>query len=83
MNTICIKIGGSTIDAEGLLNALGKSVRRIMEANDFPILVHGGGKDIGRHLKLLKKEFTFIEGMRVTDAETVAAVQMVLSGDVN
>jgi acetylglutamate kinase len=83
MKTICIKIGGSTIDTDGLLSALGKSLRRIINAEDFPILVHGGGKDIGRHLKLLKKEFTFIEGMRVTDTETMAAVQMVLSGDVN
>jgi acetylglutamate kinase len=83
MKTICIKIGGSTIDTDGLLQSLAKSIHRLQADGLFPIVVHGGGKDIARHLKLLKKEFTFIEGMRVTDAETMMAVQMVLSGDVN
>ncbi len=45
--------------------------------------MHGGGKDIARQLELQKKEYRFVEGMRVTDAETVGVVQMVLSGDVN
>jgi acetylglutamate kinase len=83
MKTVCIKIGGSTIDTEGLLPAMGKSVREILDSGDLPIIVHGGGKDIARQLKLLNKEFTFVEGMRVTDAETMKTVQMVLSGDVN
>jgi acetylglutamate kinase len=47
------------------------------------VIVHGGGKDIARQLDSLNKEFSFVEGMRVTDAETVKVVQMVLSGDVN
>jgi acetylglutamate kinase len=82
MKTVCIKIGGSTVDAEGLLRELGKSIRKLLP-DSFPIIVHGGGKDIARQLKLLNREFTFIEGMRVTDAEMVKIVQMVLSGDVN
>lgn len=82
MRTVCIKIGGSTVDAEGLLRELGQSIHKLLPAS-FPIIVHGGGKDIARHLELLNKEFTFIEGMRVTDSEMVKIVQMVLSGDVN
>jgi len=82
MGTIVIKIGGSTVDASGLLRELGQSIGAILE-NNFPVIVHGGGKDIARQLDLLNKEFTFVEGMRVTDAQMVNVVQMVLSGDVN
>lgn len=82
MKTVCIKIGGATVDAAGLLQELGRGIAGLSDET-FPIIVHGGGKDISRFLALLNKEFTFIEGMRVTDAEMVAIVQMVLSGDVN
>lgn len=82
MKTVCIKIGGATVDAEGLLRELGQSIKTLLPET-FPIIVHGGGKDIARQLKLLNREFTFVEGMRVTDAEMVKIVQMVLSGDVN
>jgi acetylglutamate kinase len=82
MKTVCIKIGGSTVDAVGLLLELGQSIGKILD-DAFPIVIHGGGKDITRMLGLLNKEFSFIEGMRVTDAEMVSIVQMVLSGDVN
>jgi acetylglutamate kinase len=82
MRTICIKIGGSTVDADGLLRELGQSILSLA-ADTFPIIVHGGGKDIARQLALLNKEFTFVEGMRVTDSEMAKVVQMVLSGDVN
>lgn len=82
MKTVCIKIGGSTVDTTGLLQELGRSIANL-PSDTFPVVVHGGGKDIARHLSLLNREFTFIEGMRVTDSEMVKIVQMVLSGDVN
>ncbi|MBN1128331.1 MAG: acetylglutamate kinase [Chitinispirillaceae bacterium] len=82
MKTVCIKIGGSTVDATGLLQELGQSIAKLLPAT-FPIIVHGGGKDIARMLDKLDKEYSFVEGMRVTDAEMVSIVQMVLSGDVN
>ncbi|MDG5815438.1 acetylglutamate kinase [Chitinispirillales bacterium ANBcel5] len=82
MSIMVIKIGGSTVDAEGLLRELGQSIAQLGD-DIFPIIVHGGGKDIAAHLSLLNREFTFIEGMRVTDAQMVKIVQMVLSGDVN
>jgi acetylglutamate kinase len=82
MHTVVIKIGGSTVDAAGLLQELGQGIGKLMP-NRFPILVHGGGKDITRLLDRLNIEFKFIEGMRVTDAEMVNVVQMALTGDVN
>jgi acetylglutamate kinase len=81
MKTIVVKIGGSTIDTEGLLDELAVSVRA--SAAHRAVVVHGGGKDIGRQLDLLNKHYTFVEGLRVTDPETMRHVQMVLSGDVN
>ena len=66
---------------KGLLRP-GQSIQKLLP-DSFPVVVHGGGKDIAKHLSLLNKEFTFIEGMRVTDSEMVKIVQMVLSGDVN
>jgi acetylglutamate kinase len=77
-----IKIGGSTIDTPGLLEEFAQSVQGFYR-NHLPIIVHGGGKDIARQLDKLNKESVFVEGMRVTDAESVRVVQMVLSGDVN
>lgn len=80
--TAVIKIGGSTVDTPGLLEEFAQSVERFRH-NHIPIIVHGGGKDIARQLDKLNKESVFVEGMRVTDAESVRVVQMVLSGDVN
>jgi acetylglutamate kinase len=82
MQTICVKIGGATFDTPGLMEELAKSVHALASSCFIPI-VHGGGKDIGRELDRLNRKFTFIEGMRVTDAETMRVVQMVLSGDLN
>jgi acetylglutamate kinase len=90
MKTVCIKIGGATIDAPGLLQELGKSIAGLIsgpgsgqKSDAFPVIIHGGGKDITRFLDSLNKKITWVEGMRVTDADTVEIVQMVLSGGVN
>jgi acetylglutamate kinase len=82
MDIVCIKVGGSTLDAKNFFSEFGASVAALAPGH-FPVIVHGGGKDIARQLDLLKKEYRFVEGLRVTDAETVSVVQMVLSGDVN
>ena len=82
MKIVVIKIGGATLDAPDILSQIAESIKGITE-NYFPIIVHGGGKDIARQLDLQNKEYSFVEGMRVTDAHTVGIVQMVLSGDVN
>ncbi|MCL2182718.1 MAG: acetylglutamate kinase [Chitinispirillia bacterium] len=83
MGLAVIKIGGSTIDAPGLLRELAEGAGALLSLDHLPLIVHGGGKDIARELDRLNKEFTFVEGMRVTDADSVKVVQMVLSGDVN
>lgn len=83
MQKIAIKIGGSTVNSQGLLNELGAGIRRLRETDSAVLVVHGGGKDIAAELGRLNKEFEFIQGMRVTDAETMESVQRVLSGDVN
>jgi len=80
--TAVIKIGGSTVDAPGLLEEFAQSVKDFYP-DRLTVIVHGGGKDIARQLDKLNKESVFVEGMRVTDAESVRVVQMVLSGDVN
>ncbi|MBD3345648.1 MAG: acetylglutamate kinase [Chitinivibrionales bacterium] len=82
MHTLCIKIGGSTIDSPGLLRELALGIQSILD-KWFVVIIHGGGKDIKRQLDMLNKEFTFVEGMRVTDEDMLKQVQMVLSGDVN
>ncbi len=82
MDSVCIKIGGSTLDSPAFFPQLAESIKEISN-RFFPIIVHGGGKDIARQLDLQKKEYRFVEGMRVTDAQTAGVVQMVLSGDVN
>jgi acetylglutamate kinase len=82
MGMALIKIGGSTIDTVGLLGEFADSVAEFCGTH-LPVIVHGGGKDIARQLDSLNREFSFVEGMRVTDAESVKVVQMVLSGDVN
>jgi acetylglutamate kinase len=82
MEIVCIKIGGSTLDSPDILQELAESIAKI-NSRFFPVVIHGGGKDIARQLDLQNKEYRFVEGMRVTDAHTVGVVQMVLSGDVN
>jgi acetylglutamate kinase len=82
MDIVCIKVGGSTLDAKGFFGEFGQCIST-MARKYFPVIVHGGGKDIARQLDLQKKEYRFVEGLRVTDSDTVGVVQMVLSGDVN
>lgn len=83
MSKIVVKIGGSTVNSTGLLKELGESIEKLNSNSNSTLVVHGGGKDIAIQLDLLDKDFKFIEGMRVTDKETMDAVQKVLSGDVN
>ena len=83
MQKIAIKIGGSTVNSDGLLDQLGVGIRRLRDTDAAVLVIHGGGKDIALEMARLQKEFTFVQGMRVTDAETMEAVQRVLSGEVN
>ncbi len=79
---IVVKMGGSTLDAEDVLVQFAEGIA-IMPENCDIVVVHGGGKDIGRQLEKMGREFKFIDGLRVTDDEVIDVVEMVLSGLVN
>ncbi|MEO6098497.1 MAG: acetylglutamate kinase [Fibrobacteria bacterium] len=94
LRPIVIKIGGSMMDDESALNALCSALaalaglRRASSAVNprqiAPlVLVHGGGKDINRHLAWLQEEPVFRDGLRVTGAAAMKVVEMTLSGFVN
>ncbi|MBM3263854.1 MAG: acetylglutamate kinase [candidate division Zixibacteria bacterium] len=81
MKKVVIKLGGATIEQPGVIEELAADLRNLRDI--AVILVHGGGAEIGRYLTLLGKEFTFVDGLRVTDADMVEIVEMVLSGKIN
>lgn len=81
--TIVIKYGGHAMIDEGLKESFARDVLMMKYIGINPVVVHGGGPQIGSYLKKLGKESRFIQGMRVTDAETMNIVEMVLVGMVN
>ncbi|MDH5184594.1 MAG: acetylglutamate kinase [Gammaproteobacteria bacterium] len=81
--TVVIKYGGNAMVDEGLKNGFARDIVLMKTVGINPVVVHGGGPQIGDLLKKIGKESQFIEGMRVTDAETMDVVQMVLGGLVN
>jgi len=81
--TVVIKYGGhAMVDAE-LKDQFAKDVVMMKYIGIHPVVVHGGGPQIGSFLKKLGKDSKFIQGMRVTDEETMDIVEMVLVGKVN
>jgi acetylglutamate kinase len=81
--TIVIKYGGhAMVDAE-LKDLFAKDVVMMKYIGINPVVVHGGGPQIGSFLKKLGKDSKFVQGMRVTDEETMDIVEMVLVGKVN
>jgi acetylglutamate kinase len=83
MCRILIKIGGSMVNNDKFLSEMAAGVSDLLKNQCLVSIVHGGGKDINEELARLNKEFKFVDGQRVTDVETMFAVQRVLSGDVN
>ena len=81
--TIVIKYGGNAMTEEKLKQGFARDVVLLKQIGINPVIVHGGGPQIGGLLKQIGKESHFIEGMRVTDSETMDVVQMVLGGLVN
>ena len=81
--TVVIKYGGNAMDSEELQNSFARDVVMMKAVGMRPVVVHGGGPQIGELLARLGKESKFIQGMRVTDNETMDVVQMVLGGLVN
>ncbi|MEJ2308501.1 MAG: acetylglutamate kinase [Gammaproteobacteria bacterium] len=81
--TVVIKYGGNAMIDEELKQGFARDVVMMKLVGINPVVVHGGGPQIGNLLKRLGKESEFVQGMRVTDAETMDVVEMVLGGLVN
>jgi len=81
--TIVIKYGGSAMEEERLKRSFALDVVLLKYIGLNPVIVHGGGRQIGEMLARIGKKSQFIDGMRVTDGETMEIVEMVLVGKVN
>ena len=81
--TLVIKYGGNAMVDETLKNSFARDVVLLKAVGINPVIVHGGGPQIGQLLAKIGKESEFINGMRVTDTETMDIVEMVLGGQVN
>jgi acetylglutamate kinase len=81
--TIVIKYGGNAMVDENLKQGFARDVVLLKVVGMNPVIVHGGGPQIDDLLKRVGKKGEFIQGMRVTDAETMDVVEMVLGGQVN
>ncbi len=81
--TIVIKYGGNAMTDDHLKQCFAQDVVLLKLVGMNPVVVHGGGPQINEMLDKLGKKGEFIQGMRVTDAETMDVVEMVLGGQVN
>ena len=81
--TVVIKFGGNAMGSEDLTNAFAKDIVLLRQCGLRPVVVHGGGPQIGSMLKRLDIKTEFKDGLRVSDMETVGVAEMVLSGAIN
>lgn len=81
--TLVIKYGGNAMIDDDLKNSFARDVVLMKAVGLNPVIVHGGGPQIGDLLQRVGKQSEFINGMRVTDRETMDIVEMVLGGQVN
>jgi acetylglutamate kinase len=81
--TIVIKLGGHAMGDGPAMRNFARDVVLMKQCNIHPIIVHGGGPQINQMLERLGIKSEFVRGKRVTDAETVEVVEMVLSGRIN
>ncbi len=81
--TVVIKYGGAAMEGDALKSSFARDIVLMKLVGVKPVVVHGGGPQIGRLLERIGKESRFVDGMRVTDSETMDVVEMVLGGLVN
>jgi acetylglutamate kinase len=81
--TIVIKYGGNAMVDESLKQGFARDIVLMKLVGMNPVVIHGGGPQIGNMLQQIGKESEFVNGMRVTDTETMDIVEMVLGGSVN
>ena len=80
---VVIKYGGNAMNSPEIIKTILQDVAALKAVGVYPIVVHGGGPEINAMLARVGKKSEFINGLRVTDAETMDIVQMVLCGKVN
>ena len=81
--TFVIKYGGHAMGDQELSEIFARDIVLLKQVGIHPVVVHGGGPQIGQMLERLKVKSEFVDGLRVTDAATVEIVEMVLSGAIN
>ena len=81
--TIVVKYGGNAMTGDGGTDDFSQDIVLMKQTGIDPVVVHGGGPQIGAMLKKLDIQSTFIDGLRVTDAAAVEVVEMVLTGSIN
>ncbi len=82
-HTVLIKFGGHAMGDDSAMARFARDIVLMKQCNVHPIIVHGGGPQIGQMLERLGVKSEFIDGLRVTDKETVDVVEMVLAGSIN
>ena len=80
---ITIKFGGAAMGESKLSSSFAKDIELLKQVGISPVVVHGGGPRIKRMLDRLKVKSNFVNGLRVTNKETMSIVEMVLSGSIN
>jgi acetylglutamate kinase len=81
--SVVVKYGGHAMGDKTVAEMFARDVVLLKQVGVHPIVVHGGGPQIGQMLERLKIKSSFVDGLRVTDQETVEIVEMVLSGSIN
>jgi acetylglutamate kinase len=81
--TIVVKYGGHAMTDETLRHSFARDIVLLKYVGIHPIIVHGGGPQIGATMQRMGLEARFVDGLRVTDAETMDVVEMVLGGKLN
>ncbi len=82
-DTIVIKYGGHAMGDKKLSESFSRDIGLLKEVGISPVIIHGGGPQIGERLKSKNLASNFVEGLRVTDKETIKVVEEVLSKDIN
>ena len=81
--TLVIKYGGHAMGDDDLAQQFARDIVLLRQIGSNPVVVHGGGPQIGEMLDRLKVKSEFVEGLRVTDEESITVVEMVLCGNIN
>ncbi|MCL6471851.1 MAG: acetylglutamate kinase [Firmicutes bacterium] len=81
--TVVIKYGGAAMEQEDLKQVVATDIVLMKYVGLNPVIVHGGGAEVSRQMKAMGKEVKFVNGLRVTDEDTIDIVKMVLVGKIN